>query len=83
MQLALADQRDIENADVRVIRDAPLVFRGRVVSDGVLLDPRDQGERVTFETTTRMRYLDYLPIHQERFRAPQDYQPRACQRENT
>jgi len=65
VQLALADRCDIENADVRVIDDAPLVFRGRVVSDGILVYSKDERERVAFETTTRLRYFDYLPIHRE------------------
>ena len=64
VQLALADCCGIE-ADVRVIDDAPLVFRGRVVSDGVLVFARAENVRVAFETATRMRYFDYLPIHQE------------------
>jgi predicted nucleotidyltransferase len=63
VQLALADRCGIENADVRVIDDAPLVFRGRLVSDGVLVYARDEGVRVAFETATRMQYFDYLPIH--------------------
>jgi len=42
VQLALVDRCDIENADVRVIDDAPLVFRGRVVSDGVSVYSRDE-----------------------------------------
>lgn len=64
VQLALADCSGIE-ADVRVIDKAPLVFRGRVVSDGVLVFARTENARVGFETATRMRYFDYLPIHQE------------------
>jgi predicted nucleotidyltransferase len=63
VQVALSDRCAIDNADVRVIDDAPLVFRGRVVTDGVLVFARDDGQRVAFETTTRMRYFDYLPIH--------------------
>jgi hypothetical protein len=62
-QLALADHVDIPNADVRIINDAPLVFRGRVVSDGILVYARDEQERIEFETATRLRYFDYLPIH--------------------
>ena len=65
VQLALADGCDLENADVRVIDDAPLVFRGRVVTDGVLVYCRDDRARVAFETITRIRYFDYLPIHRE------------------
>lgn len=64
VQLALADCCGMD-ADVRVIDDAPLVFRGRVVSDGVLVFVRSENVRVGFETATRMRYFDYLPIHQE------------------
>jgi predicted nucleotidyltransferase len=63
LQMALAENCDIRNADVRVIDDAPLVFRGRVVSDGVSVYTRNEAERIAFETTTRMRYFDYLPIH--------------------
>ena len=63
IQLDLADEADISNADVRIINDAPLVLRGRVVSEGVLVYVRDEGERVEFEKATRMRYFDYLPVH--------------------
>lgn len=65
VQLELTDVCDILNADVRIINDAPLVFRGRVVTDGVPVYARDDGERVEFEVTTRMRYFDYLPIHRQ------------------
>ena len=63
VQLALADRCGIENPDVRVIDGAPLVFLGRVVTGGVLLYARDEAQRIAFETDTRMRYFDYLPIH--------------------
>jgi len=65
VQLALVDRCGIANADVRVIDEAPLVFRGRVVSDGTLVYARDDGRRVAFETATRLQYFDYLPIHRE------------------
>jgi hypothetical protein len=63
VQLDLDDRCGIPNADVRIINDAPLVFRGRVVCDGILVYARDEHERVEFETSTRLRYFDYLPIH--------------------
>ena len=62
-QLALADHAGIPNPDVRIINDAPLVFQGRVVSDGILVYARDEQERIEFETATRLRYFDYLPVH--------------------
>jgi predicted nucleotidyltransferase len=64
VQLALADSCGID-ADVRVIDDAPLVFRGRVVTDGVSVFARSEEARVAFETETRMRYFDYLPVHRQ------------------
>mgnify|MGYP005839286079 CR=1 FL=1 len=63
VQLALAERCDIGNADVRILNDAPLVLQGRVVSEGILVYARSDRERVEFETATRMRYFDYLPVH--------------------
>ncbi len=59
----LAERCGVRNADVRIINDAPLVFRGRVVCDGCLLYARDEATRVEFETTTRDAYFDFLPTH--------------------
>jgi predicted nucleotidyltransferase len=56
-------QASIADADVRVINDAPLVFRGRVACEGILLYARDEAQRIEFETRTRDEYFDYLPFH--------------------
>jgi len=63
LQLDLADRCDISNVDVRIINDAPLVFQGRVVCDGILVYSREEQERIEFEVGTRLQYFDYLPIH--------------------
>lgn len=63
VEVEVADRCDIRNADVRIINDAPLIFKGRVACDGVLLYARDQAARIEFETTTRDAYFDYLPVH--------------------
>lgn len=65
VQVELADQCDIHDADVRIINDAPLVFRGRVACEGILLYARDEAARIEFETTTRNAYFDYLPVHRK------------------
>jgi len=54
---------NITEADVRVINDAPLVFQGRVVCEGILLYARDKVQQVEFEVRTRDEYFDYLPFH--------------------
>lgn len=63
VEVELAERCDIHSADVRIINDAPLVFRGRVVCDGILLYARNELARVEFETKTRDAYFDYLPVH--------------------
>ena len=59
----LSRRARIVEVDVRVINDAPLVFRGRVACEGVLLYARDKGQQIEFETRTRDEYFDYLPFH--------------------
>jgi predicted nucleotidyltransferase len=65
LQVDLADCCDIDNADVRIIDDAPLILRGKVVTEGILLYARDEQTRVDFEVNTRLRYFDYLPVYRE------------------
>ena len=65
VQLDLADTCGIRNADVRIINDAPLVLQGKVVCEGIIAFSRDEQKRVEFETTTRLRYFDYQPIHRD------------------
>jgi predicted nucleotidyltransferase len=65
VQLDLADSCGIRNADVRIINDAPLVLQGKVVCEGIIAFSRDEQKRVEFETTTRLRYFDYQPIHRD------------------
>jgi predicted nucleotidyltransferase len=62
-QVDLADHCGIADADVRIINNAPLVFQGKVVCGGTLVYARDERDRIKFETDTRLRYFDYLPIH--------------------
>jgi hypothetical protein len=49
-------------ADVRVINQAPLAVRGKVVQTGILLYARDDARRVDFETSVRRQYFDFLPV---------------------
>ena len=63
IQTQLYDDLGLVNVDVRIINDAPLVLQGRIVTDGMLLYARDDQARIDYETTTRMHYFDYLPIH--------------------
>jgi predicted nucleotidyltransferase len=65
LELALANEIsercELNEVDVRVVNTAPLIFRGQVVTEGILLFARDEGARVEFETRTRSEYFDFLP----------------------
>jgi len=52
----------ISNVDIRVVNDAPLMVQGEVVTNGILLYSHDEVFRVEYETTTRSKYFDFLPI---------------------
>ncbi|MEW5956447.1 MAG: nucleotidyltransferase domain-containing protein [Chloroflexota bacterium] len=56
------EQQGIPNADVRVIDDLPLDFRGQVAIRGVRLYSRNEVARVEFETRTWKEYLDFEPV---------------------
>lgn len=63
-----AIQADIEAAsgltdvDVRAINEAPLLVRGKVIQQGILLYERDRARRVAFEVQTRKLYFDFAPV---------------------
>ncbi len=65
VQTELDEMCQIANADVRVINEASIVFQGRIVTDGILIYARNDGERVAYESAMRQRYFDFLPIHRE------------------
>lgn len=48
--------------DVRSVNDAPLMIQGKVVTEGILVYSRDDDFRVDYETLTRKRYFDFLPV---------------------
>jgi hypothetical protein len=58
----IASQCNIDRADVRVVNDAPIIFRGEVVTNGILLYCQDDDDRIEFETRSRSEYFDFLPL---------------------
>ena len=61
LEAEIAERCGLSQADVRIINDAPLVLRGQVVTDGILLFARNDESRIDFETHTRAAYFDFLP----------------------
>jgi predicted nucleotidyltransferase len=52
----------LRKAELRVINGAPILIRGQIVTEGLLLYCRDEDARVEFETRTRSEYFDFLPV---------------------
>ena len=49
------------NVDVRSINNMPLIMKGNIVSEGILLYSRNDPFRVEFETNVRKVYFDFKP----------------------
>jgi len=68
MQMELHIAAEIEarcgwrEVDVRSVNQAPVMAQGTVVTEGVLVYSRDEDFRADFETLTRKRYFDFLPV---------------------
>jgi predicted nucleotidyltransferase len=58
----VADACNLSKADVRTINDAPIMVKGEVVTNGILLYRGNNDARIEFETRTRSEYFDFLPI---------------------
>ncbi len=52
----------IPNAEIMFMNEAPIAFQGKVLTEGILLYTADEDFRVEFETMTRKRYFDFLPV---------------------
>ena len=68
LDLALELDRSLGHkveTEVRAINSLPLMFLGRIVTDGILLYSRDESARVEFEVGVRKRYFDFLPVIRE------------------
>ena len=61
LEHALASASGLDNVDVRVVSQAPVLVQGAVATEGELLYARDEAARIAFETGARSRYFDYLP----------------------
>jgi predicted nucleotidyltransferase len=62
IEAAIEDASNLTTVDVRAINEAPLLVRGRVVQEGILLYQRDKARRVAFEVRTRKHYFDFAPV---------------------
>jgi hypothetical protein len=54
--------------DVRIVDEAPLLVRGRILTEGILLHSIDEKERVRIERDTRTRHFDFKPVAERSFR---------------
>lgn len=67
VELALSLEIDIAlehrmESEVRVINNLPLVIKGKVITDGILIYCIRDDVRIDFETLVRNAYFDFLPV---------------------
>lgn len=59
----LENRAGLKHIDVRLLNDAPLSVKGRILTEGKLLYSGNDDQRVDFEVATRGFYFDFLPHH--------------------
>jgi hypothetical protein len=57
-----------QKVDLQVLNRAPLSFRYRVITDGVLIVDKDSNLRSDFEYLSRVEYFDFQPRRNEYIR---------------
>lgn len=65
LTLALEIDNKIDScaaSEVRIINDLPLVIKGEIITNGLLIYSKDEEARIDFETSTRSAYFDFLPV---------------------
>jgi predicted nucleotidyltransferase len=53
------------DSEVRIMNDMPLIIKGQVVTEGILIYSRDNELLVDVETSIRKAYFDFLPAIRE------------------
>ena len=56
------ERTPLPSIDVRIINEAPLLVRGHILQEGILVYEGDHQARVDFEVATLRRYFDYAPF---------------------
>jgi len=49
-------------SEVRIINDLPLVIKGEIITNGLLIYSKNEEARINFETSIRRAYFDFLPV---------------------
>lgn len=62
VELRIADLTGIHYADVRIMNDAPIAWRGPVVLWGICIYSRNENRRIEFEVRSRKEYFDFRPV---------------------
>ena len=56
------DLNHVVQSEVRVVNHLPLIVKGRILGDGVLIYSRCEDKRIEYETQVRKAYFDFLPV---------------------
>lgn len=65
LSLALEIDEKLESgipSEVRIMNELPLMIKGNIITEGVLIFSGNETIRVDFETSIRDAYFDFLPV---------------------
>lgn len=62
------------DSEVRIMNDLPLIIKGQIITEGILIFSRNNDLLVDVETSIRKAYFDFLPTIQEYQQAYIDFQ---------
>ena len=59
----------IGNVDARSMTDMPLMMKGNIVTEGILIYSIDEPSRVEFEINIRKAFFDFRPVIKRYYKA--------------
>lgn len=65
MEIALQMDEKLQReptTEVRIMNDLPLIIKGQIVTDGILIYSKDDDVRANVESYIRRTYFDFLPV---------------------
>ena len=68
MEIALRIDEELESgvdSEVRIMNDLPLIIKGQIVTEGLLIYSRGEALYVDFESYIRKAYFDFQPVVQQ------------------
>ncbi len=51
-----------QNSEVRIMNDLPLIIKGQIVTEGIIIYSKNEDLRIDVESHIRRTYFDFFPV---------------------